>query len=91
MVKLEVKTAFALGIDLGDSLTCVGVVRDGKVEIIPNDLGQKTTPSYIGWRDHPTRKYHLEMVIGDPAKDQVDVLLVKLTTESYFIFKVHQR
>ena len=78
LVKLEVKSVGALGIDLGASLTCVGVVRDGKVEIIPNDLGQKTTPSYIGWRDHPTRKYHLEMVIGDPAKDQVDILLVKL-------------
>ena len=68
------KTAGALGIDLGVSLTCVGVVRDGKVEIIPNDLGQKTTPSYVAWREHPTRKYHLEMVIGEAAKDEVNIL-----------------
>ena len=68
------ETAGALGIDLGASSTCVGVVRDGKVEIIANDLGQKTTPSYITFRDHPIRKYHLETVIGVAARDEVMIL-----------------
>ena len=68
------ETAGALGIDLGASYSCVGVVQGDKVEIIPNDLGQKTTPSYIAWRDHPSRKYRLEMLIGEAAKDQVKFL-----------------
>ena len=52
----------------------VGVVRDGKVEIIPNDLGSKTTPSYISFRDHPTRRYRVETLIGEAAKDEVKIL-----------------
>ena len=63
------ETAGAVGIDLGASYSCVGVVRDGNVEIIPNDLGQKTTPSYIAIRDHLTRT-----VIGEAAKDEVKII-----------------
>ena len=68
------ETAGALGIDLGASHSCVGVVRDGKVEIVPNDLGSKTTPSYISFRDHPTRRYRVETLIGEAAKDEVKIL-----------------
>ena len=65
--------AEVVGIDLGYSYSCVGVVRDGKVEIIPNDLGQKITPSFISFREHPTRKYRLETLIGQAAKDEVKI------------------
>ena len=65
--------AEAVGIDLGYSYSCVGVVRDGTVEIIPNDLGQKITPSFISFREHPTRKYRLETLIGQAAKDEVKI------------------
>ena len=63
-----------MGIDLGDSYSCVGVVRDDKVEIIPNDLGQRITPSFISFREHPTRKWRLETLIGQAAKDEVKIL-----------------
>ena len=63
----------AVGIDLGDSYSCVGVVRDDKVEIIPNDLGQKITPSFISFREHPTRKWRLETLIGQAAKEEVKI------------------
>ena len=66
--------AEVVGIDLGYSYSCVGVVRDGKVEIIPNDLGQKITPSFISFREHPTRKWRLETLIGQAAKDEVKIL-----------------
>ena len=70
-----------MGIDLGYSYSCVGVVRDDKVEIIPNDLGQRITPSFISFREHPTRKYRIETLIGQAAKDEVKILRL-LTTES---------
>ena len=63
-----------MGIDLGYSYFCVGVVRDDKVEIIPNDLGQRITPSFISFREHPTRKWRLETLIGQAAKDEVKIL-----------------
>ena len=65
--------AEVVGIDLGYSYSCVGVVRDDKVEIIPNDLGQRITPSFISFREHPTRKYRLETLIGQAAKDEVKI------------------
>ena len=71
LVKIEVEIAGAVGIDLGASYSCIGVFRDDKVEIIANDLGNKTIPSYIAFRDHPTRKNRVETVIGEAAKDQV--------------------
>ena len=53
-----------IGIDLGTCKCCIGVWQNGKVEIIPNDIGQRTTPSYLSFTDE-------ERLIGDNAKNKI--------------------
>ena len=56
-----------IGIDLGTTFSCVAIWIDDHVEIIPNDLGNRTTPSWVAYNNNNER------LVGEIAKQQASM------------------
>ncbi|GBB85175.1 hypothetical protein RclHR1_11720007 [Rhizophagus clarus] len=67
----------AVGIDLGTTYSCVGFWKNNRIEIIPNEQGNRTTPSYVSFTD-------TEILVGEVAKHQV------ATNPYNTVFDVHR-
>lgn len=72
------KGTVAIGIDLGTTYSCVAVWQNDGVEVIANDQGNRTTPSYVAFTDS-------QRFIGDAAYNQVAVNPVNTVFGNYLL------